>query len=155
MPRGIGVAIESRVGTLKGFFRRHMAIEHSDLKNEAGPDGVVGAVSYVDDQEYYPVPYPNRLTCKRSAFEEEKEYRLVINSLGMKRARKIKNDESLNTPNGEYMDIEPQDLIENVYVSPNSPPHLMDSIEGVMSKHTGFSGDSVKWSELHRDGQSY
>lgn len=156
VPNGIGVAIESRVGKLKEFFEQHIEAEHPDLKRETGAAGIGGKVSYIDfESEYSPVAYPNRLLCKHRGFAEEREYRLVVNSLEPERRRQAMAGANIDPPAGEYMYVDPEALIEKIYIAPNAPSHLMNSMTSIMDGHSGFSSDSVQWSELHRDDLSY
>lgn len=155
VPNGIGVAIESRVGSLKAYLRRHMATKHSNLDSEHSPNAIAGSVSYAKEREYYPVPYPNRLICKRSEFNEEKEYRIVVNTAGVEEEQNVMLGANIEHPKGEYMMVNPQNMINKIYVSPNSPSYVMDSVQGIVDKYNGFTKDMVEWSELRRSGENY
>ena len=156
VPNGVGIAIESRVGKLKKFFEQHMKAEHSDLSSEVGAAGMVGQVSYIDfESEYGLVGYPARLLCKHHGFAEEREYRLIVNSLDREDRQKAALGADIDSPPGEYLYTDPEELIDKVYVAPNAPSHLMKSLKSIMSKRSSFSDDSVEWSELYRDKLSY
>lgn len=156
VPDGIGVAIESRVGKLREFFEQHMKTEHSDLDSGVEDAGMMGEVSYIDfESEYGMVAYPSRLLCKHSGFAEEKEYRLIVNSLSSEDRSQAALGTDIDTPSGEYMYADPKELIDKVYVAPNAPSHLMKSLRSIMNGHSGLSGDSVEWSELYRGELTY
>lgn len=149
VPNGTGVAIESTVGKLKKCFEDHVVSEHPNLHNYQGPEAVAGEVSYLDfESDHAPATYPLRLTCKHGGFADEKEYRIIINLFDDELSAKSMRGDDLNPPSGEYMRIDPSSLIDNVYVSPNAPPYLFDSLEGLFDRYCGLSSDSVHHSAL-------
>jgi hypothetical protein len=94
---GAGVAIESKVGKLKEFFRAHVACEHSDLRTRFGPEAIAGEVSYIDYETDSTAPeYPLRLIYKHGGFAEEREYRVVLDRFGMERMAKMYRGETVD-----------------------------------------------------------
>ncbi|RJT07522.1 DUF2971 domain-containing protein [Halococcus sp. IIIV-5B] len=156
VPGGIGVAIESRVGKLKDLFEQHIETEHASLTPSVGPIGMVGEVSYIDFESAYDLAgHPARLLCKHDGFAEEREYRLIVNSIGPDERAKAMVGANVDAPFGEYMYVDPAQLIDKVYVAPNAPQHLMESIKSILGDRSGFDSDSVQWSELYRDDPTY
>lgn len=156
VPDGGGVAIESTVGKLKQCFTNYVMNDHSDLNNPQGPEAIAGEVSYLDfENDHAPVVYPLRLSCKHGGFSDEKEYRIVVNLFGDKLQKSQMMGEEINPPDGDYMDVDPGFLIDAIYVSPDPPPHLFESLERLLARYEGLSSDMVSRSALYDDDPVY
>lgn len=118
-----GIAIQSRFHRLKNCFNNYKdeeirigKIKYIDYQADYMPDGNV----------YYPFLY------KRKSFEYEKELRALII-----RYRELDGKVDVNVFNkgGDYIPIDVQTLVENMYVSPTSGPWFCDLVKSILNKY--------------------
>lgn len=129
-----GIAIQTTIERLK----RSLKEEEQDIS--------IGEVKYLDFQKesipeedyYYPFLY------KRKSFEHEKEIRAVILPRPVKIGRNLLK---VGRKEGYYANINPDLLIERVYVSPLSLKWKRELVESVLSKY-GLR-KKVRQSNLH------
>jgi hypothetical protein len=125
-----GVAIQSTVDRLKWCFITPFDVPFEWLS--------IGKVKYIDyTKESIPEGYlQNPFLHKRKSFEYENELRAFI----MKFPPNLTNMSHLETEkdvfnNGEYVEVNLDRLIENVYVCPTAQPWFRDLVKSVMTKY--------------------
>jgi hypothetical protein len=137
---GQGIAIQSTFGRLKRCFG-------SEVKPSTIPHkGVfICKVKYIDFknesifEDYLLSPFVH----KRKSFEHENELRAIIMMVPFKanqnHALSLNPKKIVETPDifalGEYIDINLEELIENVFVSPFSPDWFRSLVDSVIKKY--------------------
>src|SRR5699024_1852796 len=109
-----------------------IAIQSSFLKlqKEVGEQAMLGAVGYVD-YEKDSIPYGNiyyPAICKRKSYSYENEFRIINHDL-----EKVAKDEKSDAY--QTIDIDIENLIEEVYISPDAPPYFLELISSISTKY--------------------
>jgi hypothetical protein len=107
---------------------------YDKLRKYLSKDIHIGMVKYIDyDKEW--IPEKNILTpflYKRRSFEHERELRALLN---LSNKTELDNLELPATPafNGKWINVDLRFLIENIFVSPNSPNWYYDLVKDTVS----------------------
>lgn len=141
MPRGMGVAIQSRFCKLS-----------SHLKPPSTLPMIFGKVNYADYNKS-PIPEWNvfaPFTYKRKSFEFEQEVRAIglAGDLLQKDKSSALAQEVLQNK-GLYVPVDLDELVENIYVSPKAPEWFFELVVSVVKKY-GL-GDVVRQSDMSKD----
>lgn len=154
---GVGVAIETRVGKLKRHFTEHVTGNYSNSTDMGGTRAIAGKVAYINYKtDISSHNYPQRLMFKHGGFEDEREYRIVLDTYNLDYPKSLMWDSvPPEPPIGEYMKTDPSALIENAYLSPHAPDYLLECVENLFDRYRGLSGDLVHQSELHTEDPVY
>lgn len=94
----------------------------------------IGMVRYVDYEKEW-IPENNILApflYKRQSFEHEHEIRAIINKSNSKKFLDIKNSDE-NLPDGIWVNLNLNKLIEKVYVAPNSSNWFYELVQNVVA----------------------
>lgn len=115
-----------------------IAIEttYDKLMSSLPNDSLLGLVNYIDyenslipmNNAYY--PYMN----KRMSFEHEKEARIVMQKLPLNEGGFDIN--LVNDKSGEFVNVDLNHLIDNIYVSPSASDWLTDLVAEVSKKYS-------------------
>lgn len=115
-----GVAIQSTFNRLiKSFSRTSISVN-------------IGVVNYIDYETDF-IPYGNAFAPyihKRKNFEHEKELRCIISGIGYQNKKLINLDKG-----GAHVDVQLSHLIENIFVSPDSPQWVIDLTRDITKKY--------------------
>lgn len=112
--------------------------DFNKMVEEVGGQAQMSAIGYIDYEEDY-MPTGNMLyPCifKRNSFSYEKEFRILDYDMP-----KQVNGE---TPDkNKSVDINLSNLIEHVYLAPNSPKYFLDLIESIIEKY-GYEFEVIR-----------
>ena len=138
--RGLGVAVKSTVGRLADTLTTNLASDQEPFYGTR--------VRYIDYQlDTFPTDnllWP--LVHKRKSFEHEKEFRIVSTRLPQYESGKRASPENLP---GLSVSVDPELLVQDVYVAPGSESWFLDVIQGTCSE-LGLNRE-VKQSSLDDD----
>jgi len=155
---GQGIAIQSKVGKLKEALRAEGGhINRGDASVPEEMPGVksftLGAVQYIDYDKHI-TPERNLLAPlfhKRRSFEHEREFRVATSRFGEVLGDDgILDMDRLDLPAGEYINININQLIDKIYVSPSSADWFLELVE-VIAGRRGINPDIVTRSSLNED----
>ncbi|WP_339103198.1 DUF2971 domain-containing protein [Haloterrigena salinisoli] len=143
---GQGIAIQSRIDRMKkalrsegGKINREDTPVEEDLPREK--IFTIGAVRYIDYDEHW-IPEGNMyspLFHKRLSYQHEKEFRIATSrffELLEQAEGGVNTIDEVNLPVGMYMEVDVEELIENIHVSPTAPDWFLELIEDVLSKYS-------------------
>lgn len=124
--------------------------EKDELEESTDKHINIGKVNYID---YHREEIPlhgvlGPIYHKRKEFDYEKEFRVthtdISTAIGfseeeretlMEEGRKVENLDTPDLPNGKYIQIDHNSLIENLYISPTSSNPFIDLIQMVVSSY--------------------
>ncbi|AAN57358.2 DUF2971 domain-containing protein [Shewanella oneidensis MR-1] len=113
-------------------------------------DAQLGLVEYIDfDTEWMPennTTYP--FVHKRKSFEHEKEVRIIVQEIPRAKSGVGFDWEAVNDKHGISLDIDLNQLIKSIHVSPTAPKWLVD-LTNTVSKTFGIDAH-VKQSDLYK-----
>ena len=94
----------------------------------------ISNVQYIDyDKEFMPEGNGMYLAVhKRKSFEPEREVRCI--NVGMPNPRELIADINEKTPVGRFIDIDMEELIEEIYISPYAASYIKENVELIASK---------------------
>lgn len=114
----------------------------------------IGMVKYLDYDEGWGPPFGTSsftLACKRTSFEHEREVRLILDHGTPFHENGNPDFEKDNPYTGLELKINVHNLIDDVYVSPDSTPWFFDIVESVINRYgysKSFNVHKSKLSEL-------
>lgn len=155
---GQGIAIQSSVGNLKKALRAedgHINREDTPVPEEVPRIKIftLGEVQYIDYDRHF-IPEGNMyapLFHKRLSFQHEREFRIATSRFfELIQDRGVHEIEEVDLPPGEYIDVDVNQLIEKIHVSPSSADWFLELVEMVADRG-GIDPDLVTRSPLDED----
>lgn len=143
-----GIAIRSTVGRLHdALTRNHNAIvEGQDIPEDRDIDYIfiIGNVRYIDfDKHFVPENWlPAPLFHKRQSYEHEKELRVLFSKNFTEVVTGEKPPSDIMEP-GEYVPVDLDILIDELYVSPTSDDWFHNLVESVIDQYE-FDIDPIR-----------
>lgn len=107
---------------------------YSKLRNILTNDISIGMVKYIDYEKEW-IPEKDILTpflYKRRSFEHERELRALLNLSNKTELKDLELPKS-NTIDGKWINVDLHELIEKVYISPNTPNWYQELVQNIVS----------------------
>lgn len=157
---GQGIAIQSRVGYLKKALRSEggrINREDTPVEESLPREKIftIGPVQYIDYDEHW-IPEGNMyspLFHKRLSYQHENEFRIATSrffDILEEADGGVQTIDDVDLPSGMYVDIDIDELIENIHISPTAPDWFLDLIESVLERY-GINTNCITRSSLDKD----
>lgn len=145
LPADKGIAIQSTVGQFRNAINEaenNVIIAGDDSGGETGERErimITGKVNYIDYSNNT-IPENNifaPLYHKRQSYEHENEFRASYTKFYEMKDLKgnVATDADFTTAPGRYIEVNIDELIESIYISPTAPEWFFDLVDSVMHRY--------------------